>query len=72
MASLLKTVSLQERYARPAVIYRKEINKRVGLLDVISFQAPDRSGESVILDAGYVNDHLDELAGNEDLSRYIL
>jgi len=42
------------------------------LLDVVSFEAPDRSGESVVLDADYVNDHLDELAGNEDLSRYIL
>jgi ATP-dependent HslUV protease ATP-binding subunit HslU len=42
------------------------------LLDVISFEAPDRSGEKVVLDADYVNDHLDELAGNEDLSRYIL
>ena len=42
------------------------------LLDTISFEAPDRSGESVKLDAAYVNDHLDELAGNEDLSRYIL
>ena len=42
------------------------------LLDVISFEAPDRSGESVVLDADYVNDHLEELAGNEDLSRYIL
>jgi ATP-dependent HslUV protease ATP-binding subunit HslU len=42
------------------------------LLDVISFEAPDRSGESVVLDADYVNSHLDELAGNEDLSRYIL
>ena len=42
------------------------------LLDTISFEAPDRSGESVELDAAYVNDHLDELAGNEDLSRYIL
>jgi ATP-dependent HslUV protease ATP-binding subunit HslU len=42
------------------------------LLDTISFEAPDRSGESVVLDAEYVNDHLDQLAGNEDLSRYIL
>jgi ATP-dependent HslUV protease ATP-binding subunit HslU len=42
------------------------------LLDVISFEAPDRSGEAVQLDADYVNNHLDELAGNEDLSRYIL
>jgi ATP-dependent HslUV protease ATP-binding subunit HslU len=42
------------------------------LLDVISFEAPDRSGESVVLDAAYVDEHLEKLAGNEDLSRYIL
>jgi ATP-dependent HslUV protease ATP-binding subunit HslU len=42
------------------------------LLDVISFEAPDRDGEALVLDAKYVDEHLDELAGNEDLSRYIL
>jgi ATP-dependent HslUV protease ATP-binding subunit HslU len=42
------------------------------LLDVISYEAPDRSGETFEIDAAYVDAHLDELAGNEDLSRYIL
>jgi len=42
------------------------------LLDIISFEAPDRSGESVTLDAAYVNEHLETLASDEDLSRYIL
>ena len=42
------------------------------LLDIISFEAPDRSGESITLDADYVNTHLDALASDEDLSRYIL
>jgi ATP-dependent HslUV protease ATP-binding subunit HslU len=42
------------------------------LLDVISFEAPDRSGESFTIDAAYVDEHLKALAGNEDLSRYIL
>jgi len=42
------------------------------LLDTISFDAPDRDGESITLDAAYVNEHLDALASNEDLSRYIL
>jgi ATP-dependent HslUV protease ATP-binding subunit HslU len=42
------------------------------LLDVISYEAPDRSGDSFEIDATYVDAHLDELAGNEDLSRYIL
>jgi ATP-dependent HslUV protease ATP-binding subunit HslU len=42
------------------------------LLDIISFEAPDRSGEVIKLDAAYVNEHLDALAGDDDLSRYIL
>jgi ATP-dependent HslUV protease ATP-binding subunit HslU len=42
------------------------------LLDVISYSAPDKSGESYSIDSAYVDDHLEELAGNEDLSRYIL
>jgi ATP-dependent HslUV protease ATP-binding subunit HslU len=42
------------------------------LLDTISYEAPDRSGDSFTIDAAYVDEHLDELAGNEDLSRYIL
>ena len=42
------------------------------LLDSISYEAPDRSGEAYEIDGDYVDRHLDELAGNEDLSRYIL
>jgi len=42
------------------------------LLDIISFEAPDRSGENITLDADYVNAHLDSLAADEDLSRFIL
>lgn len=42
------------------------------LLEEISFAAPDRSGESLQIDAAYVDQHLEALAGNEDLSRYIL
>mgnify|MGYP000076527510 FL=1 len=42
------------------------------LLDIISFEAPDRSGEAITVDADYVNEHLDALANDEDLSRYIL
>jgi ATP-dependent HslUV protease ATP-binding subunit HslU len=42
------------------------------LLDTISYEAPDRSGEKISLDAAYVNEHLDNLASDEDLSRYIL
>ena len=42
------------------------------LLDVISYEAPDCSGDSFTIDAAYVDEHLEALAGNEDLSRYIL
>ncbi len=42
------------------------------LLETISFQAADRSGESVTVDRAYVDAHLSQLAGNEDLARYIL
>ncbi|NIA27783.1 MAG: ATP-dependent protease ATPase subunit HslU, partial [Desulfobulbaceae bacterium] len=42
------------------------------LLETISFEASDKSGAQVKVDAGYVDDHLAELAKDEDLSRYIL
>ena len=42
------------------------------LLETISFEAADRGGERVTVDAGYVDTHLAHLVGNEDLARYIL
>jgi len=42
------------------------------LLDVVSFEATDLAGESVVIDRKYVDDHLGELLEDEDLSRYIL
>ena len=42
------------------------------LLDEISFDAPNRAGQTVSLDAAAVSAKLGELARNEDLSRYIL
>lgn len=42
------------------------------LLEEISYSAPDRPGESIVIDAQYVNDRLSELIKDEDLSRYIL
>ncbi len=42
------------------------------LLDDVSFDAPNRDGQTVRIDAAEVNDKLAELAKNEDLSRYIL
>ena len=42
------------------------------LLETIAFDAPDRGSETVAVDAAYVDEHLKELARDEDLSRYIL
>jgi ATP-dependent HslUV protease ATP-binding subunit HslU len=42
------------------------------LLDEVSFDAPNRSGQQVRLDAADVDAKLGELARNEDLSRFIL
>jgi ATP-dependent HslUV protease ATP-binding subunit HslU len=42
------------------------------LLETISFEASDKSGAHVQVNAGYVDDHLAELSKDEDLSRYIL
>jgi ATP-dependent HslUV protease ATP-binding subunit HslU len=42
------------------------------LLEDISYEASDRSGENIVIDVAYVDQHLGDLAHNEDLSRYIL
>ena len=42
------------------------------LLEPLSFDASERAGEEVVIDAAFVDRHLAELAKNEDLSRYIL
>ena len=42
------------------------------VLDEISFAATDRSGETVKIDAAYVQKHIGDLAKNTDLSRFIL
>jgi ATP-dependent HslUV protease ATP-binding subunit HslU len=42
------------------------------VLDEISYSAPDRSGDTVTIDAKYVEEHIGDLARNVDLSRFIL
>lgn len=42
------------------------------LLEDLSFNAPDMFGEEVVIDAAYVDDHLNDIVQDEDLSRYIL
>ncbi|MBW2470765.1 MAG: HslU--HslV peptidase ATPase subunit, partial [Deltaproteobacteria bacterium] len=42
------------------------------LLEKVSFEAADHSGDRLTVDANYVNEQLADLAQDEDLSRYIL
>ena len=42
------------------------------LFEELSFEAEDRAGDSVMIDAAYVREKLSELAENADLSKYIL
>jgi ATP-dependent HslUV protease ATP-binding subunit HslU len=42
------------------------------VLDEISYNAPDRGGASLTIDAAYVKKHVGDLSTNTDLSRYIL
>ncbi|TBW35789.1 ATP-dependent protease ATPase subunit HslU [Siculibacillus lacustris] len=42
------------------------------ILDEISFTAPDRSGETIVIDAALVRTNIGDLAKNTDLSRFIL
>jgi ATP-dependent HslUV protease ATP-binding subunit HslU len=42
------------------------------LLEEISFTATDRSGETIAIDAAYVQKHVGDLAKKGDLSKFIL
>jgi ATP-dependent HslUV protease ATP-binding subunit HslU len=42
------------------------------ILDNISFDASDRAGEKLVIDAAYVEKHIGDLAKNADLSKFIL
>ncbi|WP_019895593.1 ATP-dependent protease ATPase subunit HslU [Hydrogenovibrio halophilus] len=42
------------------------------LLEEISYSAPDRQGETINIDADFVNERLSDLAQDQDLSQYIL
>ena len=42
------------------------------LIEDISFSANDRAGETIVIDAAFVDSTLTELVKNEDLSRFIL
>ena len=42
------------------------------LLDAASYEAADKGGSTITIDSAYVDQHLTQLAKDEDLSRYIL
>jgi ATP-dependent HslUV protease ATP-binding subunit HslU len=42
------------------------------VLDEISFAATDRGGEKLVIDGPYVRSRVEELAKDQDLSRFIL
>ena len=42
------------------------------VLDEVSFEASDKNGQNVQIDAAYVKTRVGELAKNADLSRFIL
>ena len=48
------------------------IAKLERLLDEISFDAPDKAGETFVITAAYVDEKVGTLAGNADLSKFIL
>jgi len=42
------------------------------MLEELSFNAPELSGQTIVIDAPFVSEKLDDLIQDEDLSRYIL
>jgi ATP-dependent HslUV protease ATP-binding subunit HslU len=42
------------------------------VLDEISFDASDKGGQTLVIDAAYVEEHVGDLAKNADLSKFIL
>ena len=42
------------------------------LLETVSYEASDKEGEVILVDADYVNSHLEELSQDEDYAKYIL
>ncbi|MCR5873913.1 ATP-dependent protease ATPase subunit HslU [Phenylobacterium sp. J426] len=42
------------------------------VLEEISFSAADRAGEAIVIDAAHVQERIGDLAGNADLSKFIL
>jgi ATP-dependent HslUV protease ATP-binding subunit HslU len=71
IAELARTAArLNERYENIGA--RRLYTVMEAVLEDVSFDAPERQGERVVIDAEYVRGKLADLLANEDLSRYIL
>ena len=71
IAELARTAArLNERYENIGA--RRLYTVMEAVLEEVSFDAPERQGERVVIDAEYVRGKLADLLANEDLSRYIL
>ena len=42
------------------------------VLDEISFTAPDKAGEEIVVDKKYIEKHLGDITKDKDLSKFIL
>ena len=42
------------------------------LLEELSYEATSNGGKTVVIDTTYVNNQLEDVAGKEDLARYVL
>ena len=51
---------------------RRLITVMERVLDKVSFEASDRSGDNVVVDESFVREHIGDLAKNADLSKFIL
>lgn len=79
------TLSFTEDGLREIAAFAEEINgktENIGarrlytilekILADISFEAPEKKGETVVIDEEYVRKHLDDIRQDQDLGRYIL
>jgi ATP-dependent protease HslVU (ClpYQ) ATPase subunit len=65
----------ETKQQEPFGIYLRRLMAEAGierLLDEISFDAPDCAGETFVITATYVDEKVGTLAGNADLSKFIL
>ena len=68
----LATVAFEVNEKQENIGARRLYTVMERLLESVSFEASDMNGQSITIDADYVNEHLGELVKDEDLSQYIL